>query len=502
MRGGAVRDCSKIMRPLAWSLDAGSWRAAAWRNVMAVVAVFMFCGAAQHATAQQGAGPSPDRDTLQKQLEASRDELRRKLEQESDLKSAVATLAAEREQLNQDLIRTAAEIQRSETELTQLEGDLAEREAREQLIRGSLSIQHRKIARLLAAMQRMGRNPPPVIVTRREDALTMVRSAMLLAHAVPELKVEADRLRTQLTALETVTKEIRQNRDDLKSKSIELATQEGSLEDKLAAKRRSLTVQQAELKAVQDEAARIRRESRSLEDLIAGLDKVVGRTTGLNAYNRKLAAKDLADKIGASEPERKPAAPSQPEPNRQVALNTRPPEAAPRDPLPPVTRPQASLAPDGTRVERRADRLTPAVRFSRARGTLPLPAAGRTVMGFGAKTKLGRQSQGIVIETRANARITSPTDGWVVYAGPFRSYGQLLIINAGDGYHILLAGMSRIDVQLGQFVLASEPIGAMGASPTSSESASRPVLYVEFRKKGRPVDPDPWWAKGQRIAQR
>jgi len=85
----------------------------------------------------------------------------------------------------------------------------------------------------------------------------------------------------------------------------------------------------------------------------------------------------------------------------------------------------------------------------------------------------------------------------VVYAGPFRSYGQLLIINAGGGYHILLAGMSRIDVSLGQFVLAGEPIAVMGraAAPGSSgEDSSRPVLYVEFRKDGRPVDPGPWWA--------
>jgi septal ring factor EnvC (AmiA/AmiB activator) len=92
----------------------------------------------------------------------------------------------------------------------------------------------------------------------------------------------------------------------------------------------------------------------------------------------------------------------------------------------------------------------------------------------------------------------------VVYAGPFRSYGQLLIINAGGGYHVLLAGMSRIDVSPGQFVLAGEPIAEMGkpAMPDqSSDDSSRPVLYVEFRKDGKPIDSGPWWAETSEKVQ-
>jgi len=88
-------------------------------------------------------------------------------------------------------------------------------------------------------------------------------------------------------------------------------------------------------------------------------------------------------------------------------------------------------------------------------------------------------------------------DGWVVFAGVFRSYGQILIINGGDGYHMLLAGLSQIDVQLGQFVLAGEPVGLMSGASRGSKAnppANAPVLYVELRKDGRSIDPDPWWA--------
>ena len=94
--------------------------------------------------------------------------------------------------------------------------------------------------------------------------------------------------------------------------------------------------------------------------------------------------------------------------------------------------------------------------------------------------------------------MTAPCDGWVVYAGPFRSYGQLLILNAGGGYHVLLAGMERISVDLGQFVLTGEPVAVMGGGPQSAAAvatgSSQPVLYIEFRKDGSPVDPSPWWA--------
>ena len=94
----------------------------------------------------------------------------------------------------------------------------------------------------------------------------------------------------------------------------------------------------------------------------------------------------------------------------------------------------------------------------------------------------------------------------MVYAGPFRNYGQLLILNAGGGYHVLLAGMERISVDVGQFVLTGEPVAVMGGGAQSAVTAhsgrsSQPVLYVEFRKDGIPVDPGPWWAasEGEKV---
>ena len=94
---------------------------------------------------------------------------------------------------------------------------------------------------------------------------------------------------------------------------------------------------------------------------------------------------------------------------------------------------------------------------------LPLPVNGVRIREFGASDSLGGTEKGLSIATRAGAQVTAPCDGWVVYAGPFRNYGQLLILNAGGGYHVLLAGMDRISVDLGQFVLTGEPVAVMGS---------------------------------------
>jgi septal ring factor EnvC (AmiA/AmiB activator) len=130
-----------------------------------------------------------------------------------------------------------------------------------------------------------------------------------------------------------------------------------------------------------------------------------------------------------------------------------------------------------------------------------MPANGVKIRNFGTPDGLGGAEKGISIATRDGAQVTAPCDGWVVYAGPFRSYGQLLILNAGGGYHVLLAGMERISVDLGQFVLTGEPVAVMGSGARVAAKvpigSSQPVLYVEFRKDGTPVDSGPWWARSE-----
>jgi septal ring factor EnvC (AmiA/AmiB activator) len=150
-------------------------------------------------------------------------------------------------------------------------------------------------------------------------------------------------------------------------------------------------------------------------------------------------------------------------------------------------------------------RKSPAIAFVSARGLFALPVNGTKIREFGGSDGAGGVEKGISLATKAGAQVTTPCDGWVVYAGPFRSYGQLLILNAGGGYHVLIAGMERISVNIGQFVLTGEPVATMGTrsqvASILATNASQPVLYVEFRKDGTPIDPGPWWAanEGEKV---
>jgi murein hydrolase activator len=416
---------------------------------------------------------SISQDEARKQLENNRGKLEATQKRSKELQGDLEKIQAERERINSRLVETAKLIQQSEAQLNGIESRLGELEAQEKVLRGSLEQRHGTISSLLAAMQRMGRNPPPVMITRREDALGMVRSAMLLASAFPELRGKAIQLTEELNDLVRVMTSIRTEGDKLRAETARLNDARTRLAGLQESKRQSLNERQIELSQVREAATEISKSVSDLSELIGKLDREVAQRTGLGTYEQE---------VKAAEQEKAATAPAGADPT-----------------------PSAVLAPSNERVAMLTPgRIKPAMPFAEAKGLLPLPVHGKRVLTFGEKTQYGSQSKGLVIETRQGAQVVSPSDGWIVYAGEFRSYGQLLIINAGGGYHILLAGLSQIDVQLGQFVLAGEPVGVMSAAAKPSQGKAQdgaPVLYIEFRKDQRPIDPDPWWVDGSRKVQ-
>ena len=308
------------------------------------------------------------------------------------------------------------------------------------------------LAEVLAALQRMGQRPPPAILIRPEDALAAIRSAILLGAVVPDLRAVADKVASELQQLVSLRTEQEQERDRLRADATALIEGRTRIALLLAEKQRQRASSADALAREQARAAALAEQATNLKDLISRMESQNATAAAASAEADKAAAIARTETGG---------------------------------------RPAKSLGS--------ADRLAPAVPFADAKGLLPMPANGRVIRAFGEADGLGGTSQGLSLATRASAQVSSPSDGWVVYAGPFRSYGQLLIINAGDGYHVLLAGMERIDVRLGQFVLAGEPVAAMASQRLASVGAmdvgvSQPVLYIEFRKDGTSIDPAPWWA--------
>ena len=404
-----------------------------------------------------------------------------------ELVGVVDRLKKQRAALNRKLREAGREAQDIEAQMTEVEAELEQLSLNETEKRAELSEQNKSLSGLLAAMQRMGRNPPPVVVTHRSDALGMVRSAMLIGRAFPEFQSKAVALTTELNELIRLVTAQRQKKAELEQKKSEYQGTLARLAILKEDKQKRILSRSNELREVRKTAEIISKSAAGLNELIEQLDKAVADKTSLGKYDEKIARVELQ------------------EPSSLVPQKNAPPPAAgsgqENTQISALSPSAVELVPSGSGLGANPGRLEPAIPFHLARARLPLPARGKQIMQFGEQTSRGGRSKGMVIKTRADAQITSPCDGWVVYAGAFRSYGQLLIINAGGGYHVLLANLSRLDVQLGQFVLAAEPVGSMASSGRGRGSKSDPVLYIEFRKNGNPIDPSPWWAKGQKRMQ-
>jgi septal ring factor EnvC (AmiA/AmiB activator) len=381
------------------------------------------------------------------ELKSARDQQRKSAETEASLKREIEEIGADRRKLNQDLIDTAARLRGVESKIADIQERLKPLDENERTIRASLDGRRAVIVEVLAALQRIGRRPPPALIATPEDALQAVRTAMVLGAVLPEMRQEVQALANDLSQLLAVRKKIDAERDQLKIEVALLDTGRARMNALVDERQKQLAEREKQLEAERARAGNLARQVDNLKDLIVKLEQ------GLDPVIRE--AREAA------------------------RLDSRPALSAFRDPA----------------------RLAPAIAFASARGQVPIPVNGVKLKEFGSPDGSGGQEKGLSIATRAGAQVTAPADGWVVYAGPFRSYGQLLILNVGGGYHILLAGMDRISVELGQFVLTGEPVAVMGngshIAAVLATGSSQPVLYVEFRKDGIPVDPGPWWVAGE-----
>ena len=410
------------------------------------------------APTQQATAVSPD-DIKQREqeLEAAREQQRKATELQQKLKADIATIGQDRSKLNQQLIDIAAQVRGVETKIGDAEARLRPLDSREQQIRSSLDSRRSEIVEVLAALQRAGRRTPPALLVRPEDALQSLRTAMLLGSVVPELRGRAEKLAADLGELVALRKNIATERDALALDRDKLKDDQIRLAALVDERQRKQSTIEKDMETEGARAITLSRQVDSLQGLIAKMEQ-----------DLKSAAKAAA----TASLQGAPAAP-----------NGKPNVGALKDPA----------------------RLSPAIAFASAKGLLAFPVNGTRIRDFGGSDGAGGVQKGISLAARAGAQVTTPCDGWVVYAGPFRSYGQLLILNAGGGYHVLIAGMERISVNIGQFVLTGEPVATMGsASQVASilaTSASQPVLYVEFRKDGTPIDPGPWWAanEGEKV---
>ncbi|WP_157775750.1 murein hydrolase activator EnvC family protein [Hartmannibacter diazotrophicus] len=396
-------------------------------------------GAGQAEAGDKRGDIADQHNSSQAELESISNSIQLSKERQDALETEIAGIEKDRAALTDKLVTTAARIQTLEGELEDSEQRLQRLDRNAADIRKSLDARRGVLIDVLGALQRIGRRPPPAVVVRPEDALGAVRSAIAFGAVLPELRVEAEALASDLAALISVRNEVEAERKRLETDRVAMAEDRKRVQLLVEEKRKLSEKSEQNLAEERQRAEELSKRAKTLEDLIASLGK-------------QLDAAKQRQQTG--------------------------------------------------RTDTGMGRLRPAIAFGDAKGTLRIPVRGVEIEGYGADTGFGTLSSGVSIATRAGASVTSPCDAWIVYAGTFRSYGRLLILDAGDGYHIVIAGMESIDVQLGQFVLTGEPLGSMGetrlVSATAPDASStQPVLYVEFRKDDTAIDPSPWWVASE-----
>jgi septal ring factor EnvC (AmiA/AmiB activator) len=348
------------------------------------------------------------------------------------------TLATNRARMHAKLQETAKALTLSEKRMTEIEEELAATRAKIKDRREKFEDKAAQMSALFVLLQGMSRQPPPVLFTHAKDALRMIRSGMVLAAFYEDVEKRAKVISDEVEKLAAAEKEAEQQEQRRKAEQVQNARLKSQLD--------LLLIENSEQIEIADE---------TLENL-----KSVGEinSASLKSLEEVLPALDAAAKKGKAAAQAKYEA--------------------------------AGQFPQTTG-------MAAAVVFSNSQGLLPMPVQGKVMLRFGEAGADGAASKGIHLETRPGAQVVSPCDGTVLYAGPFRSYGQLLIIDPGGGYHMVIAGMDRIQVTQGQSVLMGEPVATMGTEPRSGEkTASRPNLYVEFRREQQSIDPAPWWLAG------
>lgn len=399
-----------------------------------------------------------------KLLETTRSEIQETQGKTIQLKSELNTLEMDQKRLNEQLITLTSQSRDLENNMLTLGTQVNALEKNKLELEKNLNDKSGELSLVLASLQRLGRNPPPAILVRPEDALSAVRSSILLGALLPDMQTKLTNLRENLAELQKIGDVLIQKKSELKLAFTQLLEKEGDLNVLLNEKKRRFDSRRKSLTQMSIKTSELAARHSSLTSLLKELDNKIHKARASVAESQKSNQKRIEQETAN-------------------LANVRQNEN--RD---------KSKVEEGPNLER----MTPAISFSKARGLLPLPVVGIIQDRYGDLDDTGNKLDHINIATRSDAAVISPADGWVVFSGEFRSYGNMIILDVGENYHIILSGIDVIHVSKDQFVLRGEPIGKMAGNKIARSGpltlgSKRPVLRVEFKKQQNSVDPTPWW---------
>ncbi len=346
----------------------------------------------------------------------------------------------EHARLTETYAAAANELRAAEEETLRIAEQIDALDARRRTAEVELARRAQALAPLLPLMQRMSMYPAETLLAVPASPEDTLRGMLLLQGLGQHLQAEAAGIRNDQAAIEAMSDQLLDRRTAMQAA---LDVQHGRAHA-LDQQRREALGRRTEAQGVAEDAMRqAAAEASRAGDIREAIARIESERRAAEARAREEAARALREQ-------------------RQAEAE----EAA--------NRAQAAAQPTGRSV-------------AAGTGRMSVPVAGRILTNFGERDRDG-VSQGIVWQTAPGGRVSAPCSGRVMYAGPFRSFGVLLIVDCGSGFHIVLAGLNRLDTRVGASVAAGEPVGAMA----DGDQAHRLRLTLELRQNGQPVNPASW----------
>lgn len=387
-----------------------------------------------------------DLEQVEQQVKAQNQEHQRLQEQANQI-------SEELKQVNQQMIQSAKMIQNSEENLSKMEAELEQLKINLATAEKQFSTEDDNLIKTLSALQNLALKPTESLFVQPLSPVEIIRSAMLLRETVPYLEENASRLRKELEKIDAQKRRIEKQVSNIIKQKKTLVAEHEQMKTLVQKKSKLRNAVEVKSEQAKKKVQKLAGQAQDLRDLLNRLEKQrLEKQRKQEEERRRLAALEEQKRKESSENQKR-------EQVQTADLIKFKPEV----------------------INEIGDN------FVKARGKLSRPARGSIVTAYGQETAKGVSSKGISIKTRPQAQVIAPFDGSVIFAGPFRGYGNLIIIEHGKGYTSLLAGLQTIDCELGQLLLAGEPVGQM---PDESDAK----LYMELRKENHPINPVSWFA--------
>lgn len=376
-------------------------------------------------------------------------EAKRVSKEHQQMEQKANKLKEELKNVNQKMIAAAKKIQNGEDELRKKQEELEVLQKHLNESEEKFNSENDMLIETLAALQNLALRPSEAVLVQPLSPVEVMRSSILLRGSVHALESRASSIRQSIEDISNQKKQIASRLQDLEKDNKILAQQQEDMK-KLSQQKSTMYSQiSSKSEEAKKKADMLASQAHNLRDLLEKLEKQKEIARRQMAEKARLAREQAADKMRKE--------------NHGLEVSY---EAENN-----VTVPE-----------------TPVTGFSKAKGRLSRPARGPLVTAFHSELSKGVVSNGIDIKTAAKAQVIAPFDGTVIYAGPFKNFANLVIIDHGEGYTSLLSGLGETDTEVGQSLLAGEPVGTMPADTNSK-------LHMEIRKNNHPVDPNEWIKK-------